>query len=304
MTVDGEVGGPSLGYPISFEAVDAWARENRVPISEARQRFAQYAILRAIASSAFLKKSLVFKGGNALDFIWSPNRSTLDLDFSIDMHVPGAGALKEAELERLLTRALAVSERELGVAMVVHRVRRQPPGAGKTFITYTARIGYALSDDPRNQTRLRHGQPSSLVVPVEISFNEPIGADKNLALDGTRTLRVSTLDDIVAEKLRAFLQQKKEIRNRNRPQDLLDIAYLLRRNLPLDLGRVSRYLLEKARARNVPVSKTAFRDPELADRAWQDYEGLQHTVRVGFIPFGEALDQLYNLVEKLDIPEE
>lgn len=304
MTVDGGVGGPSLGYPISFEAVDAWARENHVPISEARQRFAQYAVLRAISSSAFLRKSLVFKGGNALDFIWNPNRSTLDLDFSIDMHVPGANELKEAELERLLTRALAVSERELGVAMAVHRVKRQPPGADKTFVTYTARIGYALPDDPRNRTRLQQSQPSSLVVPVEISLNEPIGADENLTLEGTRTLRVSTLNDIVAEKLRAFLQQKKEIRNRNRPQDLLDIAYLLRRNLPLDQDLVSRYLIEKARARNVPVSKTAFRDPELADRAKQDYEDLQDTVRANFIPFSEALDQLYNLVEKLDIPEE
>lgn len=304
MTVDGIVGGPSLGYPISFEAVDTWAKDNRVPIAEARQRFAQYVVLRAISSSAFLRKSLVFKGGNALDFIWSPNRSTLDLDFSVDMHVPGADGLKEAELERLLTRALVVSERELGVALAVHRIKRQPPGAGKTFVTYTARIGYALPDDSRNQTRLRHDQPSSLVVPVEISLNEPIGADENLALDGKRTLRVSTLDDIVAEKLRAFLQQKKEIRNRNRPQDLLDIAYLLKHNLPLDLDLVSRYLIEKARARNVPVSKTAFRDPELAERARQDYENLQHTVRADFIPFSEALDLLYNLVEKLVIPEE
>ena len=304
MTVEGGEGGPSPGYPVSFEAVDVWAKDNRVPIAEARQRFAQYAVLRTIASSAFLRKSLVFKGGNALDFMWSPNRSTLDLDFSIDMHAPGANELEEAGLERLLTRALAVSARELGVAMAVHSVKRQPPGVGKTFVTYTAKIGYALPDDPRNRTRLRHSQPSSLVVPVEISLNEPIGADENLTLDGKRTLRVSTLDDIVAEKLRAFLQQKKEIRNRNRPQDLLDIAYLLKRNLPLDVDLVSRYLIEKARARNVPVSKTAFRDPELADRARQDYEDLQYTVRADFIPFGEALDLLYNLVEKLDILEE
>jgi predicted metal-dependent hydrolase len=70
---------------------------------------------------------------------------------------------------------------------------------------------------------------------------------------GDRSLRVSTPDGIVAEKLRAFLQQKETIRNR--PQDLLYVAHVQRRSISLDLAKISRFLLEKARARNVPVSK-------------------------------------------------
>ena len=58
-------------------------------MSEARQRFAQYAVLRAVASPARLSELLVFKGGDALDFVWSPNRSTIDLDFSADMRAGG-----------------------------------------------------------------------------------------------------------------------------------------------------------------------------------------------------------------------
>lgn len=54
-------------------------------VNEGRVRFAQYAILRAIAYSDRLSRILVFKGGNALDFVWHPNRSTQDLDFSADM---------------------------------------------------------------------------------------------------------------------------------------------------------------------------------------------------------------------------
>ncbi len=50
-------------------------------MSEARRRFAQYAVLRAIAPSARLSELLVFEGGNALDYVRSPNRSTIDLDF-------------------------------------------------------------------------------------------------------------------------------------------------------------------------------------------------------------------------------
>ena len=163
--------------------------------------------------------------------------------------------LPEARLRDLLSGGLNVSGRELGISFGVHSVRRQPPGEGKTFVTYTARIGYALPDDPRNRTLLEAGRSSLLVVPVDVSINEPIGADQRLVLgDIRRSLRVSTPEDIVAEKLRAFLQQKETVRNRERPQDLLDIAHLLRRNMPLNLGDVSRFLLRKAEARNVHTS--------------------------------------------------
>lgn len=231
-------------------------------------------------------RPLVFKGGNALDFVRSPNRSTLDLDFSADMETLGGQGLL----------------RNLGVATFVHGVKRQPPGEGKTFVTYTARIGYALPDDARNRTRIEAGQPSTNVIPVEISLNEPIGADERLPLGGgTRSLRISTIEDIVAEKLRAFLQQKGIIRNRNRPQDLLDVGHILRRGTPLNPVQVSRFLLKKAEARHVPVSKAAFRDPELAERARQGYDALGATVREDFVPFEEALGLLLSFVEELSI---
>lgn len=269
---------------------------------EARQRLAQYTILRAIASSRVLRELLVFKGGNALDFIWSPNRSTRDLDFSLDMSKLNQKDSLETELETLLSRTLFRTGRELGVTAVVHSVRRQPPREDMTWATYTARVGYALPDDKWNRTRLEEGQSSTLVVPVEISINEPIGDDYSLELAGTETLRVSTLEDIVAEKLRAFLQQKGNLRNRRRPQDLLDIVHLLRSNKSLDIDKVSHFLLTKAAARDVPVSKAAFQDVELKERAQYGYDNLRDTVRKDFIPFNEALRLLYGFVEQLKIP--
>jgi len=107
----------------------------------------------------------------------------------------------------MLSRDLDASGRESGVVLRVHSARRQPPGEGKTFLTYTARIGYALPDEGRNRTRLDAGQPSTNVVPDEVSINEPIGADADVAV-GDRSLRVSTPDGIVAEKLRAFCSRK------------------------------------------------------------------------------------------------
>jgi hypothetical protein len=89
----------------------------------------------------------------------------------------------------MFSRALDVSGRGSGV-LRVHSVRRRPPGEGKTFVTYTASIGYALPDEGRNRTRLDAGQPSTNVVPVEVSISEPTGADADIAV-GDRSLRVS-----------------------------------------------------------------------------------------------------------------
>ena len=45
------------------------------------------------------------------------------------------------------------------------------------------------------------------MVPVDVSINEPIGADADVAV-GDRSLRVSTPIGVVAEKLRAFCTRK------------------------------------------------------------------------------------------------
>jgi len=95
--------------------------------------------------------------------------------------------------------------------------------------------------------------------------------------DASHELRVCTIEDIIAEKLRALLQQP--IRNRRRRQDLLDIAVTLQNHPEIDRGNVSRFLVRKAEARDVYVSRSAFRKPEVAQRAEQDYDELRADAR-------------------------
>ncbi|MDQ3780192.1 MAG: nucleotidyl transferase AbiEii/AbiGii toxin family protein [Chloroflexota bacterium] len=277
-----------------------WSEANSIPVAEARVRFAQYGVICGVANSASLRQSLVFKGGNALDFVWQPNRSTVDLDFSFDPTIGSAG-LDSERLTTALTRGLAAVAPNLGLVLAVHRVRQNPPGADKTFITYEARIGYAMQDESRLRQRMAHGEPSPHVIRLDVSVNDPICEAKSIAIDETNTLRIATIEDIVAEKLRALLQQP--IRNRERRQDLLDIAIILQGDRPLDRERVSAFLLEKAAARNVPVSRAAFRDPEVKRRAGAGYGELEVTTRVAFIPFDVAHRSLLTFVEELDIPE-
>jgi predicted nucleotidyltransferase component of viral defense system len=288
-------------YPRSIGDLANWARASRVTVAEARQRFAQYVALCGIASVPSLRERLVFKGGNALDFVWQPNRSTLDLDFSLEM--TGARfAANEDTIRDLLGRGFRVATARFGVVFAINSVRQQPPGQDKTFITLEARVGYALPDEARLLTRMANNQPSPHMLPIEISLNEPICDSTLVTIDHNyQPLRVSTLEDIVGEKLRALLQQP--IRRRNRRQDLLDIAVIANGNPALDRDQIAAFLLTKAAARSVPVSKAAFRNPEVAERARVDYDALATTTRTIFIPFDEALTTVLALVDDLSIPD-
>jgi len=219
-------------YPRSFRSLARWATANQINVAEARHRFAQYVALCGIASVPSLRESLVFKGGNALDFVWQPNRSTLDLDFSLDQ----SGTRFQVNVDtirQLLERGFRMVTPGYGVVFIVNSVRQQPPGADKTFITYSARVGYGLPDEARLLIRMAINQPSPHVIPIDISLNEPICGSTFFDVDEDhKQLRISTLEDIVSEKLRALLQQP--IRNRNRRQDLLDIAVIVQANSALN----------------------------------------------------------------------
>jgi hypothetical protein len=149
---------------------------------------------------------------------------------------------------------------------------------------------------------MQNNQPSPHMLPIEISINEPI-CDSTLFTIDERfpRLRASTLEEIVSEKLRALLQQP--IRNRNRRQDVLDITVIVQSTSNLDRQQISKFLLAKAAARGVPVSKAAFYEHEIADRARVDYGELVATTRTSFIPFDEALGIVLRLVDELNIPD-
>lgn len=288
----------SAAYPLSFADIARWAQANTVTVAESRVRFAQFAILASIARDHDLSQRLVLKGGNALDFIWQPNRSTRDLDFSYDDE-GGDIDLDPARLHGLLKRQFDVTDREYGALLAVHRVVQQPPGADRTFITFEARVGFALPDELRLRQRMQQGEPSANVIPLDVSMNETICASEFALLAAGISLRVSTIDDILAEKLRALLQQTV----RDRRQDLLDIVVALESNPAIDPARVAAYLLEKARARDVTVSRRAFHNPDVIQRASRGYAELEVTTRRRYIPLTTAIERLHGFINTLDIPD-
>ncbi|MGA2770009.1 MAG: nucleotidyl transferase AbiEii/AbiGii toxin family protein [Bryobacteraceae bacterium] len=264
-------------------------------VGEAKFRFAQYGILQAVADSRTLSRVLAFKGGNALDFVWQPNRSTKDLDFSSK-----DPTLTAEQIRTSLTPSLERVSRSMGVLYRVQKMEQQPPGPDRSFITFEGTIGYALPDDRRNRQLIQQDKTSNATVPLDVSLNEPICRVVEVDIASSTPLQVCQLEDIVAEKLRALLQQP--LRNRRRPQDVLDICIAVQENLALDLNLTAEFLLEKAMARNVPVSRAAFHQEEIRRRAFEGYNELRETTRRAFIEFEEAFAIVLSLVDGLPLP--
>ena len=215
-------------YPISLADLAAWSRRNATTVEEARRRFVQFVVLVSISSSPALTSRVALKGGNALRFIHGNDRSTLDLDFSADRDFPD----DPGDIKGFVDAAVRGEERRYQVKARCQSIHRQPPGLDKTTPTYNLKICYQLPGDRYYhaiEERLSAGKTFSEVVEVEISLNDVLCETFEQALNfGDKPLRVCTLDDIVAEKLRALLQQVP--RNRSRPQDVFDIASVIRRH--------------------------------------------------------------------------
>jgi hypothetical protein len=54
----------------------------------------------------------------------------------------------------------------------------------------------------------------------------------------------------------------------------------------------------------VPVSRAAFRNPEVERRSRVGYDELAATTRVRFIPFDEAWTELLTFIDEIAIPDD
>ncbi len=284
-------------WPTTMDGLADWSKRQGVSISEARRRFVEVVVLEAIAADPVLGRVLVFKGGNALRFAHDHPRSTLDLDFSLT----GEGlADREEALRAAFDEALRRTTHRHRVRARCQRVKRDPSRPEATRATYDVKVGYQLPGD-RYYDSL-DGRDVSSVIELEVSFNDLVCASQGFApMGGAATLRACTIEDIIAEKLRAILQQR--TRNRHRPQDVFDIAHIIRaRGSGLDRKLVADFLLRKAAVRDVAVSRSAF-DEELRRRAFVTYEAhVRSQAGPAFIPFEEAWSEVMALVTSLDIP--
>ena len=281
-------------YPIRLVDLNDWAKLHKSTSDEARRRFVQFVVLECFAV-ADIAKSLAFKGGNALRFGYGYPRSTVDLDFT-------ARDLEDdaAKVRHIIDTTVRTESETFGIKCKVSSIHRNPKSLARTRPTYIVNVAYAFPTDRRTFADFFLIEtPRVPVVPVEITFNDVIcetilvhfGSDDSVGIE------ICTLNDILAEKLRAILQQV--MRNRNRPQDVYDVARILRFDREkLDFNKVKTYIAQKCEAREIVFTEEAF-DEEVRSRAKYGYDELRADLGDHFIPFDDAWLEVVSIVREL-----
>jgi predicted nucleotidyltransferase component of viral defense system len=181
------------------------------------------------------------------------------------------------------------------------RIERNPRRSDRTLPTYSVKVGFQLPGD-RYYQNFEEKPGFSEVVVLEISLNDVLCETIEQRLSPTtRPIRACSLEDILAEKLRALLQQP--IRNRNRPQDVYDIAS--RTTEPgalIDVEKVSEFLVRKCEPRGIAPRKSSY-DESVQRLARQMYDQEIEAQAADFIPFDQAWAEVLAFVGRLSIPD-
>ena len=252
-------------------------------------------MLAGIAAIPELTERAVFKGGTALrKCYFAGYRYSEDLDFSSrDLHV-----WTTREMNALLEAACAAA------GLLAEAVEAP--------YTFTPRLERHRGDCSQNQHdfRITVEYPTGATLPIkfELTQVEPIVRPVEIRpithefddepLDVV--LPVYALDEVVLEKLRAFLQAAVNLNRRdwaNRARDLYDLWWLWSQRAPVSWMELQGPLAAKAAAREVAFTgPEAFLDPRLL-RAYRDSWNPRLTNVVPYLPpFDDALLALQTIL--------
>jgi predicted nucleotidyltransferase component of viral defense system len=218
-------------------------------------------LLVGLYQRPLLAERLVFKGGTALRKCYFPGyRFSADLDFTLRI------SLSPEQLRSEIETACRTITEKVGLQLEPADLRtlRDVPGeeAHQGRIAYTGLLGRLGGQQPR--VRLDLTIYETLVLPPE---QRPVHHPYSDADRLNLAVPVYTLDEMLAEKLRAMLR-------RARARDLYDVWQLFTRYADsLDLERARQVLTEKARYKGLAFSGVAdFLTPENREtwaRSWE-----------------------------------
>lgn len=284
-------------FPIEYVPTDidleAWVEAAKADPVLYRSRQVTEIALNAIGLAPTLKKSLILKGGTLMAIAFHSIRMTGDVDFSAGVEPEGFEGLLKRELDPALEKAT----QQLGYIDLTCRIqgiKKRPRPEGFEEHRFPAlQVNIASAKRGTRQEKSLFQGWAAEVVNLEISFRDQVYKSQELSLVGAGvSLQSFTLTELIAEKLRALLQQV--VRHRNRRQDIYDIAFLLERFIFSDNDK--RLILEtfksKCLARDITPTRGSISASELVARARQDWGTLRQ--EIGALP---SFDERYALVK-------
>ncbi|MDO8472302.1 MAG: nucleotidyl transferase AbiEii/AbiGii toxin family protein [Dehalococcoidia bacterium] len=256
-------------------------------------------LLMGIVHVPELRESLVFKGGTCLrKAYFAGYRFSEDLDYTSRRKWDADGllnALREAG-GHMKDRLLDYGPFEVEVAPQLHR---DPHPRGQ--LVFRVRVQFPWMGSPTCSLK------------IEIAVEEPLlnkPEQRRLIHEYTgEALDVSllaySLEEIAAEKLRAFLQARQHLRDRgwlrNRPRDLFDLWYLhQQRDRMIDWHYVGRLLPEKAGAYGLSyIGLDDFLDGEVLDGIRKDWRGQLPSFVPQMPSFDECIGGLRTILQRI-----
>lgn len=256
-------------------------------------RQASHLVLRAIANSHRLAPLMVMKGGTLLAIRYNSPRFTKDIDFSTTTR------FAEDEVPRFLEDLADAlietnADNEYGLMLKVQSHTLKPKAEKTpTFPTLHVNVGYAKLTDSTQIRQLKNNNASNTVA-IDYSYNEWASSIEQQSLDGG-TLSMYPLDDLIAEKYRAVLQQAE--RNRKRFQDIYDLCLLIEGHAFNIVKRadIQRKLLAACARSEIVPKQTALRDENLIRLSREDYDKLLPTLLLDSPP---KFDDAFNIARE------
>ena len=267
------------------------------------QRQATEIILHAIARELKLNEKLCLKGGVLMGLAYDSPRQTSDIDFSF------ATADKPDQntadtFRNLLNDALPHAAATLGYPDLVVRVQsvgelpiNRYPDAD--FPALKLKIAYAKHGS--SQEKMLWKGTASNTISLDISFNETISEVQLLEIDQGVILKAYSLNDLIAEKYRAMLQQG--VRNRYRRQDVYDLDILIRNPDLNDEAKamILTTFIEKCESRIPKPTQDSIDDPEIKDRSGSEWRTLE--LDIGKVPdFDACFERVATFYRQLPWP--
>lgn len=248
----------------------------------AREREATEVFLAALGMTKTCHDKIYLKGGILVGAIYGSGRNTADMDFSTTStpELTFPETLSE-ELQAAFPRAaaqLGIPKLRLKMQSVKFRPRKNT-FVESDFPAVEAKFAYAMAGS-KQEPSLDAGTCTDVLY-ADISFNEPISCVQAVKMKGVRSeILVYSLHDLIAEKLRALLQQV--MWDRYRRQDVFDLYYLIQHaevdRIPKDL--LLRTFQEKCLSRGIEPTRKSLDDDEVKRRSSNEWGTLAKEVDV------------------------
>jgi len=251
-------------------------KRQRIPWQVLERDYILSWILVGIYQVPLLRDTLVFKGGTALKKCYFGDyRFSEDLDFTGVGGVPTGRAMEEA-IFKACNAATKLLDEYAPVEIMCERYAEKEPHPGNQE-AFTIRARLPWQKQPHTRVMIETAVDEKLLKPAEIrkvihEYGEPLDA----------AVPVYSLEEIVAEKLRAILQHLEKLQergwSRSRARDYYDLWRVLGTYKDrMNLADFTPFLREKCTVRNVSFTgaETFFPEAMLAhvQNTWDQWLG-------------------------------